>query len=1112
MGEVYEAEDQELGERLALKVLKPEIAADAALVERFKREILLARRVTHPNVCRVFDLGRHTRTLPDGGAAPEGPVTYLTMELLEGETLAERLEQKGRLAPEEAVPLLRQIAGGLEAAHRAGVIHRDFKSSNVILVPSRTGERAVVTDFGLAREAISSGDGDLSLTHRGEVIGTPAYMAPEQVEGDPVTVRSDLYSFGVVMYELLTGKRPFVGRSPLSTAILRLKQPPAPPRIHVPQLPDALEAIVLKCLKVDPAERYQTAAELVAALEAMDRTRKWPKLGGGKVTKRRLVQAAAVVAGLTLAAGVWWLIAELRARSPASAAARRSVAVLGFKNLTGSADAAWLSTAVSEMLKTELAAGGMLRILSGEQVERMKIELGLADSDTLAEDTLRSVGAYLNAELVVLGSFISLGTGAGTQVRLDLRVQDTGTGETLSSLAVSGAEGELFQLVSDSGRRLREALGVESLSADEQAGLVVALPPSSTVARLYSEGLRRLRRFDAEGAREILAQAVAADPEYPLSHAALAAAWSALGYDENARREAKAAHDLAAGLGREAKLTVEGRYREVAGEWERAAEIYRTLWTFYPDNLEYGLRFAEAEVSAGKGLEALATVAELRRLPAPSGDDPRIDLCAAQAARSLSDYRQQLEESSAAVRKGEQQGARLLAANARLAQGAAIQVLEGPEQARRVFEEAMGIYERAGDRGSVARALGHIADVLMRQGDVAAARARYEEALAIFRQIGDRRGTAATLSAIAWLLYGQEGDLAGAEQRHEEALAIFQEIGDRENTAVALRNLGGVLWRRGDADAARARFSDALALFRQLNNRQGESAALRSLGWLALIRGQLGDARAAVEEALAIDRGIEDRRGEGRNLQVLAMVLHAQGLLEDARRTLEQARLILDQMSDRSGVALVEYGLGRVSLDQGDLAAAVRHHEQALEMRQAMNETTWVAESRLALAEALVEQGQLGRALELQRAALDGFGEETQPDGRAWTHAAIARTLLLQGDLEGAASALEKAGDYGESGPRMDVRLSVALVAARVAAASGHGAEARASLRRVAEEAAAAGMVRSELEARLALAELEVRSDDVELGRRLLEELRADATRRSFGLVAAKAARVLESL
>ncbi len=303
MGEVYEAEDRVLGERVALKTIRSDVANDQRSMERFLREVHLSRSVTHPNVCRIFDVFHHEN------------VTFLTMELLPGETLAERLHRSGRIVPAEALPLVEQMAGALGAAHEAGVIHRDFKSGNVMLVPDERrpgGIRVVVTDFGLARSSRPGRQSAAPLTETEAVLGTPDYMAPEQIEGKDLTPAADVYALGIVMYEMVTGEPPFQGDTPLSVALKKLKEAAPSPRSGAPDLPPVWDRAILRCLERNPGDRYATTADLVRALHGEEIAP-----GPGERRRRRRILAA-VAAGVVVAAALGFLATRLRVRGARS--------------------------------------------------------------------------------------------------------------------------------------------------------------------------------------------------------------------------------------------------------------------------------------------------------------------------------------------------------------------------------------------------------------------------------------------------------------------------------------------------------------------------------------------------------------------------------------------------------------------------------------------------------------------------------------------------------------------------------------------------------------------------------------------------------------------------
>ncbi len=1061
-GEVYRAHDEQLDRDVALKVLPAGTLADEAARKQFRKEALALAKLNHPNIETVFEF------------STQDSVDFLAMELIPGISVSEKLKQ-GPLPEKEIVHLGMQFAEGLAAAHEQGVVHRDLKPGNLMITPDG---RLKILDFGLAKLLNPTPDLDVtqSVTSRtGTVSGTVPYMSPEQLRGLSVDARSDIYAAGAVLYEMATGQRPFPQTHGPTLMGAILHEAPASPSSTNRQVTPGLESMILKALEKEPQRRYQSARELRAALEGLAVELALPTFR----PRRPMIVTAGTALALVLLAGLIFglNLGGLRARlfhsngsgaassAPVGSApikARRSVAVLGFRNLSGRPEEAWLSTALSEMLTTELAAGEKLRTVPGENVAQMKISLSLPDADSFSKETLTKIRQNLGTDDVVLGSYILLGKG---QIRLDLRLQDAVAGETLAAVSEKGTEAQLDDLVSRAGAILREKLGAGGLSAMEAATVKASLSSNPEAARFYSEGLTKLRTFDNLAARDLLEKAVAVDPKNALAHSALAAAWSGLGYDAKAREEAKKAVDLSGPLSREERLWIEGQYRQTSNQWDKAVEIYRTLWGFFPDNLEYGLRLAAVQTSAGKAQEAFATVEALRKLPLPASDDPRIDLAEAAAAQAVSNYNREQAAAARAVSKGTAHGARLLAARGRLLEGWSLARLGERKKATTVLEDATRIFASAGDRGGVAGSLHNIGAVLYQQEDLAGAKKMYEKSLAIKREIGDNRGMAALLNNIGAVLY-QQGDLAGAKKMYEESLAIKREISDKRGMAGSLNNIGIVLYYQGDLAGAKKMYEKSLAIGREIGDRYGVALALNNIG----------------------------------------QVLHNQGDLAGAKKMFEEALMTRREIGEKSGVALTLHGIAEVLYVQADLPGARKMYEEALAIRNELGEKVAAAEHRLAIAIVSVEEGHAAEAEAIAREAVDVFRAEKRSDNEMLARAILAEVLLAQGRPAEAQVELNSAGALVVKSQSRESRLKYAIAAARVRAAMGKTAEATRSLEATLAEATKHGFTDRQFEARLALGEIEIGSGKTAAGRARLAALEKDATAKGFLLFARKAA------
>jgi tetratricopeptide (TPR) repeat protein/TolB-like protein len=859
VGEVYEAEDTLLHAHVALKTLRAHVADEPDVLERFRREILFARRVTHPNVCRVFDVFEHA---PADARQP--PLIVFTMELLEGETLAERIRQRGALPTAEARDVVVQVAAALTAAHQAGVVHRDLKSANVMLVPSTGGtERVVVTDFGLAR-ATQAGE-EASAT---AMAGTSAYMAPEQVEGGSITPAADIYALGVVMYEMTTGRRPFEGPTPAAVALARLQRPAPSPRNVVPDVDPGWERSILRCLERDPADRFASAAAVAASLgepaapaPAMTRPRRrtWTAAAAG--TLALVVLAASIPALRSPQAG-----SDATPPAPAPPA-RRSIAVLGFQSMSGHAESAWLSVALSQMLATELSGIAGVRILPAENVASMKVDLALSDADSLGSQTLARIRAHSGADLVVLGSYMSAGH-TDAPLRVDLRMQDTAVGETLASFAETGTEAGLTGLVGRCGLRLRALLRG---GAPESRGIPrrAALPASPEAARSYAQGLQKLNIFDPRGAIGEFEHAVQVEPGFAMARVRLSEAWSMLGYDAKAQEHARLALDAAGDLEEEDRLLVEARYHQAAHEWSKAVERYRRLFDASPDDVEAGLRLLRCQIDGNMPAAAETTLAALRQLPLAPTERARVDLYEAEVAQITSDFPRERVAAGRAARLGENAGARLVVARARDLEAWSLHRLGRPDEALSRYEDARRAFILTRDRSGLARVTSSIGLLLRTQGDVAGARRHHEEALALFREVGDRWGTAWALQHLG-IVAETEGKLGDARAAFQESLDTFREVADDSSTVLPLLRLGNLALLDAEPGSARLHYEESLRVSRRAGAKSQEASSLNGLGDVEMAMGHPAAARQAYEAALRLRVQLHERAQVARSRLALA--------------------------------------------------------------------------------------------------------------------------------------------------------------------------------------------------------------------------------------------------
>ncbi len=749
--------------------------------------------------------------------------------------------------------------------------------------------------------------------------------------------------------------------------------------------------------------------------------------------------------------------------------ARRSVAVLGFRNLSGRPEEGWLSTALAEMLSTELVAGEKLRLVSGEDIARTKFDLPLADTDSLSRDTLAQLHKNLDSDLIVLGSYTALGEKPDTRIRLDVRLQDTTDGETIADVAVVGSEADLFDMASEAGSQLRGKLGVEAVSPVEAVSVRASSPSNRDAARLYAEGLARLRVLDALAARDLLEQSVALDPKFSLAHSALAEAWRGLGYSKKAQQEARQAYDLSANLSREERLVVEGRYRDLDHEHEKAIEIYRALFTLFPDNLDYGLRLARNQTRGGKGHDALITVDALRKLAPPASEDPRIEFVEVEGWILLGDSKRQEQPLARAVEKAKANGSRLILAQARQMQCELFNRLGQLQDAVSACHEARDIFAAAGNREGEARSLGIWANVVSHT-DASESIRLFLQAQTIFRRNGSEAGEADVLNNLGNLYEGQ-GDPATAEKMIREAVAIYRRLDDQRNMTTAIGNLADNRMDQGDLRGAIQLYEEA---------RQGRDPA--DTGYAALA---------------------------GLNI---ALARQLQGDLVGARQGFEQSLAIWQKNGDQDSSGYAIWGLGSLQLQGADFAGARKMYEEVLAIRTAAGDKLLVAETQLGLADLSLEEARSPVEQEAAvRQALEVFQKQKARDDEINAWCMLARSLLAEGKGAAASEAMQHARSLAAKSQNPEIRWRTAITAARIETAdksAGHsaaGGATRKELAAIIAKSRELGYMGIELDARLALAEIEMKSRRVTEARMQLSAIEADAKAKGYILLARKA-------
>lgn len=758
---------------------------------------------------------------------------------------------------------------------------------------------------------------------------------------------------------------------------------------------------------------------------------------------------------------------------------RRSVAVLGFQNASGRTSDAWFSTALTEMLRTELGAGGKLRVVPGENVAQFRIDSPWSTTDSLSQQTASRIGKALDSDLLVLGSFAALGDPQSEVVRVDFRLQDAQTGEILYEGEETGSEKQFFGLVAKVGVALRERLDLPMISESEEVSVVSSLPSDPDANRFYSLGLAKLRDADVVAAKDLFLQAEKLAPRFALVHLMLYRAWAGLGYDQKAKAEIKTAYELSSALPEVDKLQIEGSYYLSTQNPDKAVSAYRALYSLYPDSVDYAEQLIIALNNPTHRDEAMAIIQQLRKLPPPESEDPRIDFWQGQFAAYSGGASAAQPFFEKAAAEAASRGQKLLYAHFRLTE--CINVVYGPhpEGGEAYCKEAYDIFMAAGNHLYAADALRTMGDRRGSLGDLEGARELYKRALALLRPLGEHEKTGVVLNNMA-IGYENQGQIAEAEKLYRQAAATWTECGDLLHAGAALSNLADIFVLRGQLREAEIQYTRARKQI-EVFDPNGIAYALYSIASLRLYEGDIAGAKHYTEQAMEIGRRTKDSSDIANEGMVMGSIQMASYDLPGARQSFQKALNIFQQKGSKISVAEAEAALAQVSIEEGKFPAAEQALRKALAEFRAENAVMDEVHAETDLARVLLHESKLADARQTVSEAIALSASSADPD------------LKLPAAI-------------------MDARIETAEIAARAKAGTTPDFSApRSKLENVRAASRHLNYYSIECDTRLALGELELRVDP-SAARARLGELAHDAHEHGLNLVSRKASEMQHGL
>ena len=1017
MGAVYKAHDLEVDRVVGLKVIRPDLAGNPAILARFKQELVLARQITHKNIIRIYDLNE-----ADG-------VKFITMEYIEGEDLRSILAGKGKLTPDEAVSIILQVCAGLGAAHGENVIHRDLKPSNIMRDASG---RVVIMDFGLARSI--QGDG---MTQTGMMIGTMEYMSPEQAMGKDLDARSDEFAIGLIFYELLTGFMPFQADSAIASLVKRTQERVVPLSDVDNTIPPELSHIVCRCLERDPQERFASVEELAEELEIWQGKR--PRSGQSSVSrvsastiavapppiaksspmKWIVIGVAAVVLAVGAVVGTHYL--KSSSVTPTVQGPVMSLAIVPFYNASGDASLNWMGGSIANTLGTDIGQSAHVRLVSPDRLQQVLQDLRVSSQSQLDLSTLRRIAEFTHADTIISGQYERF----GQQTQITVAVHDLKNDREISVKSEVANENDLLGSVGKLADQLREKLAanpeiLKELQAHSQHVTTKSVP----ALRAYDEGAQLARNGNYTQAVAKFEDATTQDPSFALAFSRLAQTYAALGYDDKAEQASRRAVELSDNLPAQDRFLIQANHASIMHDTPKAIAAYEQLIKVNPDDSDTQFALAKLYEESANFDQAKKYLAKLLAW------DPnyvtallasgRVDIKSGDAQAALDPLNKAL---SLAIQfdNQEQKGAILQAL------GVAYQRLNKPEDALRNYNQALDIRRKINDQRGVATSLGQIAQVEESTGDYKAALSSYEDAVKVDRTIGDKNGLLQNLISIG-SFYLNQGQNDKSLQYANEGLQIARDTGDQMAQATLLLNIGVAHFNKSE-------FQDALTYFQQAYDIRSKlnQDATEALHDLALTNVQLGQYDTAVTQfvkALDASRASGDKNGIALQSGDLGPLFAVQGRYDAALKTLQEAVNTYKQLNDRSYqmvLALAEYG--RTLSAVGNEDEGRKSIEEALKLAPDAKNDAATATALVAMGDSYFYAGDFANARQQYEKALQVATKGNVKEQTVVAKLDLARLDVAQGKAQAAIPVLKKLQQDADSmGLKADsVRASIYL-------------------------------------------------------------------------------------